>query len=69
VAAIDLASGDIKFARLSPAPYHLTTVPGSGNIFVSSRDEPKVWILDATTLLPSGEIAIEGEGHQMVVVR
>ena len=67
--AIDLISGDMRFAQLAPAPYHLTTVQGSGNIFVSSREEPKVWIVDAASLLPKGEIAIEGEGHQMVALR
>ena len=66
IVSVDLQSGTIIDAVLSPAPYHLTTIPGTGSIIVSSRDEPKVWIVDADTLNASKEIPIEGEGHQMV---
>ena len=68
LAAVDLATGQIVRAALAPAPYHLTTIPGTGTFFVSSRDEPKVWIVDSATLKPRGEFAIEGEGHQMVAL-
>ncbi len=67
--SIDLDSGKIISGALSPAPYHLTTIPGTGSIFVSSRDEPKVWIVDGATLTATKEIPIEGEGHQMVAMR
>ncbi|SMX49681.1 Cytochrome D1 heme domain protein [Maliponia aquimaris] len=67
IVAIDLGTGDLTSAPLAPAPYHLTTVPGTNSVFVSSRDEPKVWVVDATTLSVLREIRIEGEGHQMVV--
>ena len=67
--SIDLKSGKIISAALSPAPYHLTTIPGTGAVFVSSRDEPKVWIVDGATLTTKKEIPIEGEGHQMVAMR
>ena len=66
--AINLATGDTRSVPLSPAPYHVTTVPGTGKVFVSSRDMPKVWVVDQTTLSVSNEIPISGEGHQMVVV-
>jgi DNA-binding beta-propeller fold protein YncE len=62
IVSIDLRSGNIVDAVLSPAPYHLTTIPGTGSIFVSSRDEPKVWIVDAKTLAATSEIPIEGGG-------
>ncbi|MBS8226068.1 YncE family protein [Vannielia litorea] len=67
IVSVSLGSGEITSAPLSPAPYHLTTIPGTDRILVSSRDEPKVWIVDADSLSALGEIPIEGEGHQMVV--
>ena len=69
LAAVDLISGEVTFVALAPAPYHLTTIPGTGNLFVSSRDVAKIWIVDAETLSATSEVPIEGEGHQMVVLR
>ncbi|KGF71126.1 hypothetical protein LL06_01775 [Hoeflea sp. BAL378] len=66
--AIDLQSGAMRTASLSPAPYHLTTIDGTGKIYVSSRDEPKIWIINQIDLAVIGEIAVSGEGHQMVVL-
>ncbi len=66
--SIDLATGKQREAALSPKPYHLTTIPNSGKLMVSSRLEPKVWIVDQATLTASGEITIQGEGHQMVAL-
>ena len=66
--AIDLTTGDSRSIPLSPAPYHVTTVTGTGNVFVSSREEPMVWVVDGKSLVVSKEIPISGEGHQMVVV-
>jgi YVTN family beta-propeller protein len=66
--AIDLATGKQRETVLSPKPYHLTTLPGTGKLMVSSRSEPKVWIVDQATLISSNEIAIQGEGHQMVAL-
>ncbi len=68
-AAVALTSGAITFAPLSPEPYHLTNVPGTGKLFVSSRAEAKVWIVDEATLTPVGEFPVEGEAHQMVAFR
>jgi len=69
IASIALPAGDVAFAPLSPEPYHLTNIPGTGMLYVSSRAEPKVWIVDAATLTAVGDIAIEGEGHQMASFR
>jgi YVTN family beta-propeller protein len=66
--AIDLKSGAMRSAPLAPAPYHLAVVPGTGKLYVSSRDEPKVWVVDQASLVQQGTIAIRGEGHQMVVL-
>lgn len=65
--AIDLASGQVRNIALSPAPYHVTTVPGNGTVLVSSRAEKRIWVLDQSTLAVRGEITIDGIGHQMAV--
>lgn len=41
---------------------------GTGTLFVSSRAEAKVWMIDAATLEERGVIPVEGEGHQMVAL-
>jgi YVTN family beta-propeller protein len=66
--AVDLASGQMRSAPLSPAPYHLAVVPGTGKLYVSSRAEPKIWVVDQQSLKPISVIPIRGEGHQMVFV-
>jgi YVTN family beta-propeller protein len=66
--AIDLKSGNMRSAPLAPAPYHLAVIPGTGKLYVSSRDEPKVWVVDQESLTPRSVIEISGEGHQMVVL-
>ncbi len=67
--AINLLSGKIKSRTLGPMPYHVTTITGTGKLYVSSRAEPRIWVLDQNTLALRGEIPIHGEGHQMAVVR
>jgi len=66
--AIDLASGQARRIALAPAPYHVSSVPGSGTLLVSSRAEKRIWVLDQSTLALRGEIAIDGIGHQMAVI-
>lgn len=66
--AIQLETGEQKTAALAPAPYHLAAIPGSGTLFVSSREEPKVWIIGQSDLAVHGDITVSGEGHQMVVL-
>lgn len=51
---------------LIPEPYHLAVVRGRGNIYVSSAKEPKIWVVDTSTLSVVREIPIGGKGHQMV---
>ena len=69
IAAVALSTGDVTTAPLSPEPYHLTTIPGTGTFYVSSRAEFEVWLVDEATLTPVGDFPIEGEGHQIVAVR
>ena len=68
VVAFNLANGEEKSIALAPAPYHITTVRGTGKIYVSSRKSPKIWVLDQQTLALRGEIPIRGEGHEMGMV-
>ena len=66
VVAIDLATGAQRSVPLAPAPYHLAVVRGTGKLYVSSADEPKIWVIDQRDLRIRGEIQIGGKGHQMV---
>lgn len=66
--AVNLLTGDHRSTTLGPAPYHLAVVRGSGKIYVSSAEEPKLWVVDQETLEVRGEIPIGGKGHQMVQV-
>ncbi|NDW44540.1 YncE family protein [Ruegeria sp. PrR005] len=68
VAAVDLASGAVRLQALAPAPYHLTVADGSEALFVSSREEPKVWVVNQASLQVTSEIGVESEGHQMVIL-
>lgn len=68
VIAFDLASGERREMALAPAPYHLAVVAGTGKIYVSSDEEPKLWVLDQATLAVTGEVMIGGTGHQMVQI-
>jgi YVTN family beta-propeller protein len=63
---VDLATGTYRSVFLSPKPYHLAAVRGTGKLYVSSGDEPKVWVVDQQDLNVLGEIPIGGKGHQMV---
>ncbi len=65
--ATDLKTGGQRKLKLSPAPYHLEVIKGTGKIYVSSRKQPKIWMVDQQTLKLEGEIAIVGEGHQMAL--
>jgi YVTN family beta-propeller protein len=54
---------------LSPSPYHLETITGTGKIYVSSSTAPIIWVVDQQTLKLLGKIQITGEGHQMTLVQ
>lgn len=66
VVAVDLATGAERSVSLAPAPYHLAVVRGTGKLYVSSANEPKIWVIDQRDLRGHGEIQIGGKGHQMV---
>jgi len=67
LSAVDLATGKVNTRTLDPSPYHLTTVPGTGKLYVSSRSVPRVWVVDQKTLHVDVAIATDGITHQMVV--
>ena len=67
--AIELKTGAMSAADLAPQPYHVTTIPAAGRLFVSSRAEPKIWIVDASDLSVVGEFPVSDIGHQMVVLK
>ncbi|MFS8180666.1 hypothetical protein ACMG4P_03805 [Pseudovibrio denitrificans] len=66
LASLDLLSGELSSQSISPAPYHLTVVENTESAFISSRAESVVWSVDLNNMKISEEIAIEGEGHQMI---
>lgn len=67
--AIDLATGRKRSGALSPEPYHLTTIPGTGKLYVSSAEEDKIWVVDQASLQPKKEISVPDRAHQMVVFK
>lgn len=70
VYAIDVATGKKRELALSPAPYHLNTVRGSGKVYVSSSSEPLMWVLDQKDFKVTGTIDLPaGNGHQMAVAK
>lgn len=67
--ALDLKTDTRRVLPLSPAPYHLETIEGTGKVYVSSSSSPKIWVVDQKTAQLIGEIKISGEGHQMTTVQ
>ncbi|MHA1547450.1 MAG: YncE family protein [Alphaproteobacteria bacterium] len=65
---IDLDSGRSASVTLSPAPYHVATIKGLGKLYISSAEQPKIWVVDQQTGSILGEIEIGGKGHQMAQV-
>ena len=65
--AIDLTNDEVRRVSLSPAPYHVTAIQGTGRLYVSSRAIEKIWVIDQQTLEIVNEITLNGIGHQMVV--
>ncbi|ALP53772.1 hypothetical protein Tel_11870 [Candidatus Tenderia electrophaga] len=66
---IDLLGDEQKSIDLQPAPYHVEYVDAVGKLYVSSRKEPKIWIIEPKSLTVHGSIAIgKGVAHQMVVL-
>lgn len=68
--AINPRSGERRTLALAPAPYHLGAIGGTGKVYVSSRSDPVIWVVDQKTMQLVTTIALPaGVGHQMAVVR
>lgn len=67
--ALDTKTGEQRVLTLSPEPYHLDKIPGTGKVYVSSSKEPKIWVIDQKTFTVIDTIQLPaGEGHQIAVV-
>lgn len=67
--ALDPRNGAQRTLALSPAPYHLNTIRGTGKVYVSSRSESVIWVVDQKSLKLISTIKLPaGEGHQMAVL-
>ncbi len=68
--AVNTETGEKRELTLSPAPYHLNTITGTGKIYVSSRKKPLIWVVNQKTMKITGEIKLPaGEGHQMAIIQ
>jgi DNA-binding beta-propeller fold protein YncE len=68
--ALNIATGEQRVLTLSPQPYHLDKIPGTGKVYVSSSKAPIIWVIDQKTFTLSGTITLPaGEGHQIAVIR
>jgi len=67
--ALDPQTDVRRVLPLAPAPYHLGAVRGTGKLYVSSRKEPKIWVVDQSSLELLDTIQLPGgEGHQLAIV-
>jgi YVTN family beta-propeller protein len=67
--SFDVATKALKSLSLSPKPYHLNTITGTGKVYVSSRSDPIIWVVDQDSLELITTIDLpSGKGHQMSVV-
>ncbi len=57
-----------RVLELSPEPYHVTVAKGTGKVYVASHKEPKIWVIDQTTLKVLDEIELPAVGHHMEIV-
>ncbi len=68
--ALDITTGEQRALTLSPEPYHLDKIPGTGKVYVSSGKAPKIWVVDQKTFTVTDTIQLPaGEGHQIAVVQ
>ncbi|MES0327379.1 MAG: YncE family protein, partial [Gammaproteobacteria bacterium] len=67
--AVNTTTGAKREMKLSPAPYHLNTIRGTGKVYVSSRKKPVIWVIDQQDfkLLETIDLPA-GEAHQMAIV-
>lgn len=65
---VDLSNNNKKSIDLKPAPYHLSYIKGKTKLYVSSRKNPTIWVIDPTNLTIEKSINLgKGVAHQMVI--
>jgi DNA-binding beta-propeller fold protein YncE len=57
----------VRRITLPGEPYWVKAVAGTGKIYVSAHDAPKLWVIDRNTLTLSKTINLTGIGHHMAV--
>lgn len=67
--AINVETGEKVQKTLAPSPYHLTNIIGTNELYISSADDPKVWVVDKETLEPIDEIEVGARAHQIVQIK
>jgi len=68
--AIDTRTGKERTLALSPSPYHLNTIHGTGKVYVSSSSASLIWVVDQRSLKVVDTIKLPGgHAHQMAVVQ
>lgn len=65
--AIDLRTSGQREISLAPEPYHLAAIGSTGKLYVSSADQPDIWVIDQKTLAVTRKIPVDGRGHQIVL--
>jgi len=69
VTSFNTTTGTEKILHVSPAPYHIAAIHGTGKIYVSSRKKPLIWVINQKNLKVINTIKLPGGvGHQMAVV-
>jgi DNA-binding beta-propeller fold protein YncE len=67
--ALEIQTGKKRELKLSPSPYHLNTIRGTGKVYISSRKKPLIWVVDQKKMTLINTIKLtEGEAHQMAIV-
>jgi len=67
--AVNINTGIKREINLSPAPYHLNTIHGTGKVYVSSRKKPLIWVIDQNDFKLINTIQLPaGEAHQMAII-
>lgn len=68
--AIDTGTGKERTLALSPSPYHLNSIHGTGKVYVSSSKDSIIWVIDQNSLKVVDTIQLPGgHAHQMAVVQ
>ncbi|QID19795.1 YncE family protein [Nitrogeniibacter mangrovi] len=67
--AVDTRTGEQREITLSPAPYHLDRIAGTGTLYVSSSKAAKIWVIDQQQFKVTATIDLPGgAGHQAAVI-